>query len=127
MTELEVYKKAYRNKDTKYIKELTKELAEQWLDAKIDAIEHINRIYFEQGYDLAWGDFNEEEGDFSNEISFCGFVSADIRKVHIYKGIEKLAKILGVGLSSYYNANGLNYYFIYKGREVFQIVKDKDI
>lgn len=121
MTELEIYKEKYNDNDTTYIDKPTKELAEQWLDAKIDVLEHMDRIYCNQDYDLKWGEFDERRGDYSNGIEICGFCQYSFKMVQIYKGIQKLAEILGTTLTSETNSNDINYFFLYKGYKVFQI------
>lgn len=125
MTELEIYKEKYNDDNVTYIDKPTKELAEQWLDAKIDALEHMNRIYRNQGYDLKWGEFDKCVGDYSNGIEICGFCQPPFKMAHIFNGIEKLAEILGTELASETNRNGIIYFFLYKGYKVFQIGEDK--
>ena len=125
MTELEIYKEKYNNDEITHIDKPTRELAEQWLDAKIDALEQLNRIYRNQGYDLEWGEFDFHKGEFPNSIEICCFSANLFRVVHIYNGIEKLAEILGTGLATETDSNGINYFFWYKGYKVFQIGADK--
>lgn len=125
MTELELYKEKYNDDNVTYIDKPTKELVKQWLDAKIDALEHMNRIYLNQGYDLVWGEFNRRVGYYPNGIEICGFVPNIFKAVHIYDGIQKLADILGKDLASETDSNGINYFFMYKGYKVFQIGEDK--
>ena len=125
MTELEIYKEKYNDDNVTYIDKPTKELVKQWLDAKIDTLEYLNRIYRNQGYDLKWGELDERRGDYPNGIEICGFVQPLYKAVHIYSGIEKLAEILGKGLASETDSNGINYFFWYKGYKVFQIGADK--
>lgn len=125
MTELEIYKEKYNDDNVTYIDKPTKELVKQWLDAKIDVLEHMDRIYRNQGYDLKWGEFNERRGDYSNGIEICGFCQPLFKMVHIFTGIEKLAEILGTCLASETDSNGINYFFMYKGYKVFQIGADK--
>ena len=121
---LQEYRDAYLN-DADYFEKPTKELAIAWLDAKIDALEHLDRIYRNQGYNLEWGEFDVHKGEFPNSIEICGFNGNLFRRVHIYNGIEKLAEILGTGLATETDSNGINYYFLYKGYKVFQIGADK--
>ena len=125
MTELELYKEKYNDDNVAYIDKPTKELVEQWLDAKIDVLEHMDRIYRNQGYDLKWGELDERRGDYPNGIEICGFCQPLFKMVHIFNGIQKLAEILGTCLASETDSNGINYFFIYKGYKVFQIGEDK--
>ena len=125
MTELEIYKEKYNDDNVVCIDKPTKELAEQWLDVKIDALEHINRIYRSQGYGLEWGEFDSDKGEFPNNIEICAFFSNIFKTVHIYNGIQKLAEILGKDLASETDSNGINYFFMYNGYKVFQIGEDK--
>lgn len=125
MTELEIYKEKYNDDNVTYIDKPTKELVKQWLDVKIDALEHMNRIYCNQGYDLKWGEFNGRVGDYPNGIEICGFGQPLYKAVHIFNGIQKLAEILGTGLASETDSNGINYFVMYKGYKVFQIGEDK--
>ena len=125
MTELERYKEIYNDDNVTHIKKPTKELAEQWLDVKIDALKHLDRIYRNQGYGLVWGEFDDRAGEYPNSIEICGLSRNLYNMVHIYNGIKKLAEILGVGLASETDSNGINYFFMYKGYKVFQIGEDK--
>ena len=125
MTELERYKEIYNDDNVTHIKKPTKELAEQWLDAKIDVLKQLDRIYRNQGYALAWGEFDDRAGEYPNSIEICGLSRNLYNMVHIYNGIKKLAEILGVGLASEIDSNGINYFFLYKGYKVFQIGEDK--
>ena len=127
MTELEIYKEKYNDDNVTHIDKPTKELAEQWLDAKIEALEHLNRIYHNQGYDLKWGKFDDRAGEYPNSIEICGFTANLCKMVHIYNGIKKLAEILGIGVASETDSNGINYFFWYKGYKVFQIGEDKSL
>lgn len=115
MTRLETYKEELSN-DTDHI-EISKELAEQWLDAKIDVIEQIDRIKRNQSYPLAWGDLSD--GQYENEVELCGFYYS-FGEIQIYQGIQKLAEVLELPL--YVNKHRME--FIYKGKTIFQ-VKDK--
>lgn len=125
MTELERYKEKYNDDNVTHIEKPTKELAEQWLDAKIDVLKHLDKIYHNQDYDLAWGEFDDHAGEYPNSIEMCGLSRNLYNMVHIYNGIQKLAEILGVGLASGIDSNGINYFFLYKGYKVFQIGEDK--
>ena len=125
MTELERYKEIYNDDNVTHIEKPTKELAEQWLDAKIDVLKQLDRIYRNQGYALAWGEFDDRAGEYPNSIEICGLSRNLYNMVHIYNGIKKLAEILGVGLASEIDSNGINYFFLYKGYKVFQIGEDK--
>ena len=125
MTELEIYKEKYNDDETTHINKPTRELAKQWLDAKIDALEQLDRIYHNQGYDLEWGEFDDRAGKYPNSIEICGFTANLFKMVHIFNGIEKLAEILGTGLATETDSNGINYFFWYKGHKVFQIGEDK--
>ena len=121
MTELEIYKEQY-NAESDYIEKPTKALASQWLDAKIEEMEHLNRIYEQQGYDLAWGDLDDDRGDYEYTIEVCGFSPVYSKQFHVYSGINKLAEILGAGLSEAQRNDGIyEYSFGYKGYRVFQI------
>ena len=124
MTELEIYKDKYNNDNVIHIDKPIKKLAEQWLDAKIDALEQLDRICRNQDYNLEWGEFDFHKGKYPNSIEICGFSAYSYRMVHIYNGIEKLAEILGIGLATETNINGINYFFWYKGYKVFQIGED---
>lgn len=124
MTELEVYKEEALVNDASRISKPTKKLAEQWLDAKIDALEQLRRICRYQSYPLMWGDLDEDAGEYPNEIEICGMSSSLDTGVHIYKGIEQLAELLGVELEKeerYDKRNPYDYTFRYKGYRVFQI------
>ena len=125
MTALETYKEAFAN-EVLHIDKPTKELAEQWLDAKIDALEQLRRICEHQKYPLTWGDLDEDDGDYPNEIDICGMASSLDIGVHIYRGIEQLAELLGKELRKegrYDKENPYDYVFDYKGYRVFQIGK----
>lgn len=121
MTELEIYKEQYTG-DADYIGKPTKALASQWLDAKIEEMEHLNRICEQQGYDLAWGELDDAKGDYEYTIEVCGFSPGVRKQFHVYSGINKLAEILGATLSEAQRNDGIyEYSFDYKGYRVFQI------
>ena len=115
---LQEYRKLYKESD--YFDKPSKELAEAWLDAKIETLDHLNRIYRNQNYNLVWGDLDKESGNFPNEVSICGLVSTIFDSIHIYNGIEKLAELLETDLEN----DGERLSFQYKGRKVFQISKE---
>ena len=112
VTNLEEYKELYQNDS--HI-EPSKELAEKWLDAKIDVLEHLRRIYEHQNYPLVWGDL--ENGEYPNDIRVCGLAGVFKNDVHIYRGIDKLANLLGEELLT----DGQYQIFYYKGYRVFEI------
>lgn len=97
---------------------LTSEDIIEWLDGIVDAL----TIATENSYILSWGKLNLDEGEYENNIQPCG--SNDYRHIHIYTGIDKLAKAVGCELKckedwdmqyQYY------YFFKYKGVEIFQL------
>lgn len=121
MTELEEYKDKYFDDNCYNFEKPSKELAEQWLDAKIEVLEQIRRISREQGYNLIWGGFREDTGDFQYEVQTCYLSDPLTSGVHIYQGIDKLAEVMGVKLTETHEPRRWEYSFQYKGYKVFQI------
>lgn len=120
---LEEYKEKYLNTDDTDF-EITKELAEAWLDEKVNAVKQIAQIEKDVNYNLVGGAFDEENGDFANEVCIAGFWG-DLT-LHIFQGIEILARILGVSLEIKEKGYPYKYeyHFMYKGVKVFEISND---
>ena len=124
MTELQEYKNKYFDDKCYDFPKPSKRLAEEWLDAKIEVMEQIRRISQKQGYNLIWGDFREDTGDFQYEVQTCYLNDPLINGVQIYQGIDKLAEIMGAELEEvheYDEYDTWRYSFSYKGYKVFQI------
>ena len=100
--------------------DLTDEDIREWLDRIV--INHVKA--WKNEYDLCWGTF--KNGEYSNEISIC---RDSIVKIHIYRGIERLAKAVGEKLQyRYREGEGKyphEYYFNYKEAYVFEIREEK--
>lgn len=112
------YEEDFLNDDVDYIETPSKELAEQWLDAKIEALQKIYDIMVEDGLPLSYG--YVEDGSFEYEIQPCGFAYYTFNKqIQIYKGIEYLSELLEITL--YHREK--ESYFLYKGYTVFQLDK----
>lgn len=123
---LQEYKTKYMETDDTDFETPTKELAEAWLDAKIDVLKHLSRIGKEQDYNLVWGDYDDGHGDFANEVKVCSIGNRRFDGVHICSGIKSLADILGKELTktrrSYDDGDyPWEYSFDYKGVRVYQI------
>lgn len=121
---LQEYKTKYIESDDTEFETPTRELAEAWLDAKIDAKRQMDRICHEQNYDLAWGEFDEEHGDFANKIEVCGMTAGIYNELQIYHGIDLLADLLGAELKEEKRNDDdyrWEYSFDYKGVNINQI------
>lgn len=94
-----------------------------WLDSIVDGL--IKAM--ESRYSLCWGKLDLDEGEYENEIYPCGG-AGEWDSIHIFSGIEKLAKALNCKLeldrdrkrTDYPN----EYYFKYRGIRVFQLEKE---
>lgn len=119
---LKEYENKYMFSDETNFDTPSKKLAEEWLDAKIAAMDQISKICREKGYGLVWGEYDSEKGEFENEVDVCRMIPQN--DYHIYTGIDKLAKIIGAELNKKKRNdrdNPWEYYFMYKGAYVFQI------
>ena len=99
---------------------LTNEDIKEWLDAQVDALIQYNNAR----YDLCWGQFNEEDGEYEHNVEPCG---EGEKSIHIFKGIKYLADVVGQKLDYRVieNAEYANeYFFIYRGITVFQLEKE---
>jgi len=97
---------------------LTNEDIIEWLDSIVDAL----NIATENSYILSWGKLNLDEGEYENSIQPCG--SNNYRYIHIYTGIDKLAKAVGCELEcneGWSKEYSYRYFFKYKGVEIFQL------
>lgn len=125
---LQEYKAIYNDEDNlaDNIEAPSKELVEAWLNTKVEVLEHLERIKSNQNYNLAWGDFSEEHGEYQYEAQICGMSRDSTNTIHLWRGIDKIAEILGVELNlrkiNYSGGQvGWEYSFPYKGRTVFQL------
>ena len=123
---LEEYKEIYLKDETEYI-ELTKELVEAWLDDKIEAKKQSRAIMQAHDFGLCGGAFIPEDGEFAIEICPCGFTEPNNCDLHIHRGIEHLAAIIGANLERQKYGGEYRWYyrFDYKGVEVFEISNEK--
>lgn len=96
-----------------------------------DIIDWINNIVNalvaarENIYPLSWGKLNLDEGEYENEISPC--VVGDYEKLHVYRGIEKIAEAVCTPLlveKRRDNEYPYEFYFYYRGVRIFQIEKE---
>lgn len=98
----------------------------EWLDTIADAL----NTAADNCYELCWGKLNTKEGEYENCIAPCSSFPDSFRKLHIYKGIDKLAKAVGYDLKRkdwmLENSEYKYYYsFIYKDIELFQLEEEK--
>lgn len=96
----------------------------EWLDTIVDAL----NIAADNCYELCWGKLNTKEGEYENCIAPCSSFPDSFRKLHIYKGIDKLAKAVGYDLKRKDWSGGdfkYFYYFNYKDIEIFQLEEEK--
>lgn len=119
---LEEYKKIYLKDETDYI-DLTRELVEAWLDDKIEAKKQARAIMQAHDFSLCGGVFIPEDGEFAIEICPCGFVEPNNCDLHIHRGIEYLAAVIGAKLECKRYSNEYRWYysFGYKGVEIYEI------
>lgn len=110
-----------------FIETPTKELMEEWLDEKIEVQRTINEYLEKHNRYFSWGNLDVAEGDYQYSISVCGQqVDPFYREeMHIYSGIENIAKILGCELTER-NRKGdreipWEYHMNYKGYDLFEI------
>ena len=119
MNALDEYKAIYfdEESDPVDIDKPTKELAEQWLDEKIEALKELYEFTWNKGYPLTWGKFNFNRGEWETEIRCCDFCPPILRQVHIYRGIHELVELLEIELTE----TEERYFFRYKDCTVFQL------
>ena len=122
---IQEYRDRYLNTDDTDFPTPTRELVEAWLDEKIEVKEQIDRIFRHHNYGLVWGDFDEHKGDYQHEVEICGMTCDSTKELHIYSGIDLLAKLLGEELTerkyTYEGQTRIEYSIPYKGRRLFQL------
>lgn len=103
---------------------LTDEDVRDWLDAIVDGLTAVR----EGSYMLTWGMFNEDKGEYENAISPCS-ASYDYANYQLYKGIEKAAAAVGMGVSVEDRNDEdypYEYYFVYRGVRFYQLGKSEE-
>ena len=98
--------------------ELTDADVRAWLNNMVDAL-HAAK---DAQYELAYGKLNEDEGEYENIISPC-HNELDFTSIHIYKGIIKLATIMGEELQTQYikHTEVFEHFFMWRGVKVFEL------
>jgi len=119
---LEEYKEIYLKDETEYI-DLTRELVEAWLDDKIETKRQAQELMQAHDFELFGGVFIPEDGEFAIEIRPCGFVEPNSLDLHIHKGIDHLAAVIGAKLERkrWGGEYRWRYSFDYKGVEIYEI------
>lgn len=93
-----------------------------WMDEKVDLLKKVQDLYAESPERLDLGELNEETGDYQVEIDTCAWRKNAINEVHIYNGIEYLAKVAGAELQvSPYTEDRFCHYFMYRDVEFFEL------
>ena len=90
-----------------------------WLDDIADALKRVNNCR----YDLYYGKLDRDKGEYEKHIEL---VSNDNPRLHVYDGIDTLAKIVGCELERIDRSDDdypYEYHFTYKGVYVFQLNK----
>ena len=106
--------------------ELTDADIKEWVDKIIDNLKAVR----ESIYDLCWGNLNTDQGEYDEKIEACYF-GDEFNRLHIYKGIYKLAKVLNCDVqTAQRRAEDGAYeerYFIYRECRIFEVwQEDKD-
>lgn len=101
------------------------ELSDSDIKSWLDDITDLYKRLQESKYSLYYGVLNEDEGEYENAIEL---ISRDNPSLHIYKGIDKLVKVIGEKLyleveDSQEVDYPYTYSFMHKGVKVFQITK----
>jgi len=98
-----------------------------WMDEKVDLLKKVQELYAESPERLDLGELNEETGDYQVEIEICAWRKNAINEVHIYKGIEYLAKVAGAELKvSPYTEDRFCHSFEYKEIVFFELSTRED-
>ena len=94
----------------------------EWFDKIVEA----KRECVQSSYDLHFGKLDRDLGEYEKSIEIC---SDTVTRIHVYKGIDRLAKVLGKELTVIERHNKedypYEYYFKYKDAYVFQITELK--
>ena len=101
--------------------QLTNEDVREWLDAIVDPLITASK----NKYNLCYGVLNLDRGEYENQIRPC--LSHEKPELHIFEGIDKLAKAIGRNLNINPDRGTeypVEYWFDYKGCKVFQLEKE---
>lgn len=94
----------------------------EWLDTIVDAL----NVAQSNAYELWWGKL--ADGEYDHRIAPC---NPDYNSLHIYKGIEYLADVVGAKIETeveeYENSTGFRHYFDYKGVRIFELCDTEDL
>ena len=94
---------------------LTDEDVIEWLDSMIARVKEYNEAYF----DLMWGKLDYDEGEYEHKIMLC---SPQVSEIHIYTGIDELARILKEEVQKEYFDNKYDkYFFPYNEFTIFEL------
>lgn len=122
--ELKDYKKMIEA-DTLTIEKPDVEFVKAWLDAKIEYLVELDRLARIYDFDLCWGYYGKTEPySYDVEIGVCSSNRMYKKEIHINRGIELLADILGEKLSRTSRKDDTypyEYSFMYNGYRIFQI------
>jgi hypothetical protein len=104
-----------------------KEVVEAWIDYIINALKTIEEFRKQFIDEIPFGKFSATSGDWENEISVCGFGPVWIDgRVHFYRGLEYVAKILGLDVECSKRSNDeYEYSCQYKGHKLFQLEEER--
>ena len=126
--ELKDYKKMIEA-DTQTIEKPDVELVKAWLDAKIEYMVELDRLARIYDFDLCWGEYDKAKSySYDVEIGVCSSNRMYTKEIHVNRGVELLADILGEKLSCTRRKDTeypYEYSFMYKGYRIFQISKEE--
>lgn len=126
--ELKDYKKMIEA-DTLTIEKPDVELVKAWLDAKIEYMVELDRLARIYDFDLCWGEYDKAKPySYDVEIGVCSSNRMYTKEIHVNRGVELLADILGEKLSCTRRKDDeypYGYSFMYKGYRIFQISKEE--
>ena len=102
--------------------ELTDEDILEWLNNIVDAFKQLRKCR----YDLYYGKLDRCKGEYENYIELCSMGALEL---HVYDGIDRLAKITGDKLQVFDSGDEgdkyrYTYFFKYKGVKIFQLERE---
>ena len=97
-----------------------------WMDEKVDLLKRVQELYEESPWRLDLGDL-KESGKYPVEIETCAWKKNAVNEVHIYIGIEYLAKAAGAELQVRpFAEDSFCHYFKYRDVEFFELSQKED-
>lgn len=120
-------KEAVKLAEEEQIVPISDELIVDWLDDKVETLKKIIKIIRSSPESLYMGKLDTFLGRYEVQIETCGFYEYNLRdaqNLHIYAGIERLAKAVNAKIRREDfgdKGNSDCYFFFYKDIKIFEL------